>query len=71
MPVYEYRCSECGVFAEVLKEIDQAANVERCPTCLIPMQRIYSPAHIIMIGANVNGHKYGVNECEALMMGDA
>ena len=32
MPIYEYKCSECGLF-EQLREITKRVDITLCPTC--------------------------------------
>jgi putative FmdB family regulatory protein len=41
MPVYEYRCPRCGVFAE-LAPMSAAAQPAACPSCRQPAPRIPS-----------------------------
>ena len=33
MPVYEYRCSKCGVEFEVMRQISKADDAAPCPKC--------------------------------------
>ena len=66
MPVYEYECPTCKTRTEVVKAIDQCGDVERCATCLVAMRRIFSPSPIVLIGSNVNGHRFSVGDVQAL-----
>ena len=33
MPLYEYRCAECGKRFEILQRLGQGADGLTCPTC--------------------------------------
>ncbi|MDA8018912.1 MAG: zinc ribbon domain-containing protein [Thermoanaerobaculia bacterium] len=33
MPLYEYRCQECGELFEILQTVDADARGVRCPAC--------------------------------------
>ncbi len=33
MPIYEYRCAECGKRFEILQRLGQGAEGLTCPTC--------------------------------------
>ena len=48
MPVYEYKCPNCGGFEETRKMSDPKR--QRCPKCRYKVERIYSPAGIIFKG---------------------
>jgi putative FmdB family regulatory protein len=46
MPLYEYKCSECGVFDEwkTIAEYNKPAN---CPTCQKQATRLFSPPMLL------------------------
>jgi len=33
MPIYEYRCNDCGNRFEILQRLGQGADGESCPSC--------------------------------------
>ena len=41
MPVYEYRCPECGSFDRTCA-MDEARQPANCPTCAAPARRAYT-----------------------------
>jgi putative FmdB family regulatory protein len=46
MPIYEYRCEECGVqFEELWKTVSKAKDVAPCPECGTEAPKIMSPAN--------------------------
>ena len=48
MPIYEYRCSNCGVF-ETMQRITEPA-LKRCPTCKAKVERIISNTSFVLKG---------------------
>ena len=40
MPIYEYRCEQCGIFEEMQRITDPP--LERCPKCQRKVQRLIS-----------------------------
>lgn len=48
MPIYEYKCNECGVSGEVIQPI--GAPPHTCPNCGIDMERIISCPAILEKG---------------------
>jgi putative FmdB family regulatory protein len=42
MPLYEFRCNECGVF-DVWRSMSESSTPAHCPECTKPGQRIFSP----------------------------
>src|SRR5712691_245762 len=40
MPIYEYRCEQCGIFEEMQRITDPP--LERCPKCRKKVQRLIS-----------------------------
>ncbi len=43
MPLYEYRCPNCGEQVEVLVRAGGAAETPTCPACGAPMERQWAP----------------------------
>lgn len=41
MPLYEFRCGDCGVF-DVWRSLAESSNPADCPTCDEPGRRIFS-----------------------------
>jgi putative FmdB family regulatory protein len=49
MPIYEYRCGECGVF-EVMQRITEKP-LRRCPKCKSRVERIVSQTSFVLKGS--------------------
>lgn len=49
MPIYEYRCSQCGVF-EATQRITERP-LKRCPTCQGKVERIISATSFVLKGS--------------------
>ncbi|MCL1474931.1 FmdB family zinc ribbon protein [Argonema antarcticum] len=47
MPLYEFRCENCGTFEE-LRSMSEASEPMLCPICQTTAKRIYSVAGLIM-----------------------
>ena len=71
MPIYEYKCSECGVF-EVTQRITEDP-LEECPTCLGEVRKLISNTSFQLKGTGwyvtdygrakgANGDKHETNE---------
>ncbi len=41
MPLYEYRCPQCGPF-DVRRTLEEASTPLSCPTCTAPARRVYT-----------------------------
>jgi putative FmdB family regulatory protein len=41
VPLYEFRCPECGRF-DVLRDMQDAGDITPCPSCDHPAQRLYT-----------------------------
>ena len=41
MPLYEYRCPQCGPF-DLRRAVEEASAPLWCPTCDAPARRVYS-----------------------------
>ena len=48
MPIYEYRCSECGEQIEVLQKM--ADEPPKCKSCNCPMKKLISGTSFILKG---------------------
>jgi putative FmdB family regulatory protein len=48
MPIYEYRCPNCGIF-ETVQRITEPA-LKRCPTCKSKVDRIISNTSFVLKG---------------------
>src|SRR5207237_9242916 len=49
MPIYEYRCAQCGIFEEVQRITDQP--LERCPKCRRKVRRLISSTSFHLKGS--------------------
>ena len=47
MPLYEFRCPECGPF-ERHRAMAQASTPVPCPTCSGPAPRVYTPLRALI-----------------------
>jgi putative FmdB family regulatory protein len=43
VPLYEFRCQSCGPF-DLRRDMQNAADIARCPSCDQPARRVYSVA---------------------------
>lgn len=43
MPLYEYKCSKCGLVFEILQKVN-APLLKKCIQCGSPVQKIISPS---------------------------
>ncbi len=50
MPLYDYRCTQCGTVSEVRHGFDQT-HAEPCPSCGGTMARVFNPAPIVFKGS--------------------
>lgn len=46
MPLYEFRCEDCGVF-ELWRSIVEATAPAHCPDCEVVGRRIFSPPALL------------------------
>ena len=57
MPIYEYRCKECGK----THEIEHGFNAERptsCPSCGGHLARVFHPVGVVFKGAGFHKNDY-------------
>ena len=58
MPTYEYRplepCDLCGDVLEVFGSIASCSDLERCPTCNKPIERLLSASSFAMGSAHIH-----------------
>ena len=60
MPIYEYKCQECGYRFEVRQDFDDDALTEcRNNGCHGPVRRLFSPPAIIFKGSGFHITDYG------------
>src|SRR5581483_3284283 len=50
MPLYDYRCAQCGKVTEVRHGFDEAFD-SPCPACGGAMTRVFNPAPIVFKGS--------------------
>lgn len=50
MPLYDYKCTQCGKIVEVRHGFDESHNGS-CPSCGAALQRIFNPAPIVFKGS--------------------
>jgi len=58
MPLYDYKCSQCGDIFEVLQKITEDP-LKHCPKCKGEIKRIISPVGIIFKGSGFHVTDYG------------
>ncbi|MCU0565915.1 MAG: zinc ribbon domain-containing protein [Oculatellaceae cyanobacterium Prado106] len=46
MPLYEFRCQDCGIF-DVWRSFIESSNPAYCPDCNAPGRRVYSPPAVL------------------------
>jgi putative FmdB family regulatory protein len=56
MPIYEYRCTQCGHRFDVTHPVGQ--TVERCEKCKGPVRRVFSPVGVIFKGSGFHVNDY-------------
>ena len=57
MPIYGYRCKQCGHELEVLQSISDPP-LKTCPECMGPLQKQLYPAGIIFKGSGFYSTDY-------------
>lgn len=50
MPLYDYKCTQCGAVTEVRHGFDESHS-EPCPACGGRMARVFNPAPIVFKGS--------------------
>ncbi|MDQ2816653.1 MAG: zinc ribbon domain-containing protein [Candidatus Eremiobacteraeota bacterium] len=58
MPVYEYRCKDCGVTHEIEHGI-RAERPTKCPTCGGVLVRVFHPVGLVFKGSGFHKTDYG------------
>ena len=54
MPIYDYKCPQCGWKIAQKRSIDDATPAPTCGDCLVVMDKVYSP-----IPAHFKGEGWG------------
>ena len=54
MPIYDYKCPQCGWKIAQKRSIDDATPAPTCGDCLVVMDKVYSP-----IPAHFKGDGWG------------
>ena len=56
MPIYEYRCKDCGAISEFLIGVNQDRAEIRCEQCAsTKVEKVFSQSHISKGGVGING----------------
>jgi putative FmdB family regulatory protein len=50
MPLYDYKCTQCGKTTEIRHGFDDA-HTESCPSCGGKLARVFNPAPIVFKGS--------------------
>src|SRR5260370_16555640 len=50
MPLYDYKCAQCGKISEVRHGFNESCD-DLCPACGGPLQRVFNPAPIVFKGS--------------------
>ena len=50
MPLYDYRCADCGHVVEVRHGFDESYD-QSCPQCGSALKRVFNPAPIVFKGS--------------------
>jgi putative FmdB family regulatory protein len=50
MPLYDYKCTQCGKTTEIRRGFDEA-HTEACPSCGGKLARVFNPAPIVFKGS--------------------
>lgn len=46
MPLYEFRCDDCGIF-DLWRSMSESMALAHCPDCEAPAKRIFSPPAVL------------------------
>jgi putative FmdB family regulatory protein len=50
MPLYDYKCTQCGKTTEIRRGFDET-HTEACPSCGGKLARVFNPAPIVFKGS--------------------
>jgi putative FmdB family regulatory protein len=53
MPLYEFKCDECGVFDQ-WRSIAESSNPAHCPACQEPAKRIFAAPMLLTASLRLN-----------------
>ena len=54
MPLYEYRCPQCGPF-DLRRAVEEASAPLSCPTCDAPVRRVYTAPGTATLNGPLSG----------------
>lgn len=57
MPIYEYKCSSCGITIVEAKSLNDRDDSPTCDYCNLPTKRVYSS-----VGVTFNGSGFYSND---------
>jgi putative FmdB family regulatory protein len=57
MPVYDYRCIDCGERFEVTRPMASTSK-EECPSCAAPAKRVFTPVGVAFKGSGFHNTDY-------------
>ncbi len=61
MPIYEYKCPECGTAFEEWLKVSECENPQPCPNCKGEAHRIVSQTSFVLKGEGWYVTEYGKN----------
>jgi putative FmdB family regulatory protein len=65
MPIFEYRCQECGTKYEVLHKSSESQNEIMCPNChSIKNKKLYSAFSASMGDSDYSSNRCASGNCE-------
>ena len=50
MPIYQYRCTNCGEDLEIFQRMTEAA-LDECPSCSGELRKVFAPVGIVFKGS--------------------
>jgi len=65
MPVFDYRCSDCGTVYDVYHKVKEVAEDVLCPQCGSPKHKKLISATSISMGGSSSGSSHSESSCDA------